>query len=73
MRDNEQGFTPTGRESFSVGLASIRERLRELEGTLEIQSDHGTKIIANVPVEHRGELTGKFAINKSQPTIQPTV
>mgnify|MGYP003472661865 CR=1 FL=1 len=54
IRDDGAGFNParpgTGR---SLGLASMRERIRLVNGTLDIESapGKGTAIIARVPVE----------------------
>jgi signal transduction histidine kinase/CheY-like chemotaxis protein len=49
---------PAGEISFGVGIPGMRERLRELGGSLEIQSSgHGTRIIATIPLNegHPGE------------------
>jgi signal transduction histidine kinase len=55
--DEGKGMTGTNGASTSsgsghgVGLSGMRERLRELGGTLEIQSGvNGTTVIAAVPV-----------------------
>jgi signal transduction histidine kinase len=58
IHDNGQGFSPEGLAAFrnskpttSVGLAGMRERLRELGGRLEIESGKsGTLLRAIVPV-----------------------
>jgi signal transduction histidine kinase len=34
-----------------VGLASMNERVRELQGLLQVESDHGTMVRATVPVD----------------------
>jgi signal transduction histidine kinase len=52
VSDNGSGFDPTQpRERASLGLASMRERVRLLRGVLDIESTpgHGTKVIAWVP------------------------
>jgi signal transduction histidine kinase len=57
VRDDGVGFDPESpREGRSLGLASMRERLRLVDGTLDIESarGRGTAIVAWVPVE--GEL-----------------
>ncbi len=49
---NRTNGAPASSESnHGVGLRGMRERLRELGGTLDIQSsEHGTTVIAAVPV-----------------------
>lgn len=52
VADNGSGFDPDRpRESASLGLASMRERVRLLRGVLDIESTpgHGTKVTAWVP------------------------
>ena len=54
VRDEGVGFDPESpREGRSLGLASMRERLRLVNGTLDVESTpgHGTAIVAWVPVE----------------------
>lgn len=54
VRDDGEGFDPEHpREGRSLGLASMRERLRLVNGTLDIESapGHGTAIVAWVPVK----------------------
>ncbi len=49
--DGHQG---AGRERVGVGIAGIRERMRELGGRLEIESGaHGTVVRASLPLEVR--------------------
>lgn len=53
VADNGSGFDPTrSRERASLGLASMRERVRLLHGALDIESTpgRGTTVIAWVPV-----------------------
>jgi signal transduction histidine kinase len=58
VKDNGKGMAPNILEAFStksgrlgVGLAGMRERLRELNGRLEVQSDtSGTRILAVLPI-----------------------
>jgi signal transduction histidine kinase len=52
VSDNGKGFDPThSRERASLGLASMRERVRLLRGQLEIESTvgRGTTVVAWVP------------------------
>jgi two-component system NarL family sensor kinase len=58
VKDNGKGMAPNILEAFrtksgrlGVGLAGMRERLRELNGRLEVQSDaSGTRILAVLPI-----------------------
>jgi nitrate/nitrite-specific signal transduction histidine kinase len=54
VADNGAGFDP-GKEpqQASLGLASMRERVRLLEGKLEIESERGrgTAILAWIPIK----------------------
>jgi signal transduction histidine kinase len=52
VRDDGVGFQADGaRPTRSLGLASMRERLRLVNGTLDIESapGHGTAVVAWVP------------------------
>jgi signal transduction histidine kinase len=54
VRDDGVGFDPAGTGTGrSLGLASMRERVQLLNGTLDVESapDQGTAIVAWVPVE----------------------
>jgi len=54
VRDDGAGFDPTGPgNGRSLGLVSMRERVRLMNGTLDIESSpgQGTTVIAWVPVE----------------------
>jgi signal transduction histidine kinase len=56
IEDAGRGFDPASADaSPGMGLLSIRERLRILNGTPHIESapDHGTRIDAFVPAERR--------------------
>jgi len=48
------GADPSG----GTGLRGLRDRVAALEGTLEIESptDRGTRIVAEIPLERRGEV-----------------
>lgn len=59
VSDNGKGFDPGKSTALGVGLAGVRERLRELQGTLEIQSARGARIIANLPVLPRAKSTAQ--------------
>jgi signal transduction histidine kinase len=52
ISDNGQGFSSEIRRPASLGLASMRERVRLLHGELDIESTpgRGTTVIASVPV-----------------------
>jgi signal transduction histidine kinase len=59
ISDEGQGMAPerlaklTSSSGTGVGLAGIRERIRQLRGTLEITSDsNGTAIVAKLPLAH---------------------
>ena len=54
VADRGAGFDPQSRGSgMSLGLASMRERVRLVHGTLEIESapGHGTTVLAWVPAD----------------------
>jgi len=54
VADNGAGFDPGNEpQQASLGLASMRERVRLLEGKLKIESErgHGTTILAWIPIE----------------------
>ena len=58
VRDNGAGFEPSlKRERLSLGLASMRERMRLLGGELNIESAPGcgTRIVAWVPVKGKAK------------------
>ena len=52
ISDNGQGFNAETRKNGSLGLASMRERVRLLHGELDIESTpgRGTTVVASVPV-----------------------
>jgi PAS domain S-box-containing protein len=52
ISDNGQGFNSELRRHASLGLASMRERVRLLQGELDIESTpgRGTTVVASVPV-----------------------
>ena len=52
ISDNGQGFDSETRRNGSLGLASMRERVRLLQGELDIESTpgRGTTVVASVPL-----------------------
>jgi len=56
ISDNGKGFDANKSEALGVGITSIRERLRELEGSLEINPGSGSRIIAKVPRKPRAQV-----------------
>lgn len=55
ISDDGKGFDPNKSGALAVGLTSVRERLRELQGALEIRSTEGTRITAIVPINLRSK------------------
>jgi signal transduction histidine kinase len=57
VRDNGKGFDPQKLQTDSLGLISMRERLRLVDGELLIHSSptRGTEVIANVRIEKARE------------------
>ena len=56
VRDEGKGISPERMAEIQsrgsgVGIAGIRERLRQFGGTMTIESDEGgTRVVANIPV-----------------------
>ena len=52
VTDDGEGFDPASLQTDSLGLISMRERLRMVGGQLEILSQHrkGTQVRAEVPL-----------------------
>lgn len=64
IRDNGVGFVPQGvRQTHGIGLASMRERLDYINGTLSISSEpgNGTLIELSAPLEGGTDETSKSA------------
>jgi signal transduction histidine kinase len=57
VRDEGDGFDPSRPEGEGYGLAGMRERLRYLGGTLEVESapGEGTRATATIPLRGRPE------------------
>jgi PAS domain S-box-containing protein len=67
IRDNGQGIPKKrlkrvieGAREAGVGIAGMRERIRELGGSMEIQSDRtGTKIVVRIPTTEKASIDPK--------------
>lgn len=58
IKDNSRGFDPqTVKQSGSFGLLGIRERVKLLKGTIEIQSAPGEGTMILIEVPHQGAYT----------------
>ena len=55
IEDNGVGFDPRGQHPGHMGLHTMRERIEELDGALEIESapGQGTLVRATVPLRAR--------------------
>jgi NarL family two-component system sensor histidine kinase YdfH len=51
IRDDGVGFDPSAIPPGHYGLLGIRERVRLLNGSLDIQTDHGTLIKIQIPLQ----------------------
>jgi PAS domain S-box-containing protein len=62
VSDDGVGFDPAENSHHGLGLTSMAERIRILEGTLGISSSpgHGTRIIATVPLRDSTELCSSY-------------
>jgi len=56
-----KSFEGRGTNFFGVGLAGMRERLRELGGQLEIRSEHGTIISVTMPLRESAKAVDASA------------
>jgi signal transduction histidine kinase len=56
VQDRGKGIPPEKRfatpGSIGVGLSGMRERVVQLGGKMDIQSDAGTKVVATLPIPH---------------------
>lgn len=51
IADTGRGFNPVGIGPAGVGLASMRERMRQITDTLRIESGaSGTRVLARAPI-----------------------
>jgi signal transduction histidine kinase len=52
VRDRGNGLTPQPGEAIGVGISGMKERLLQLGGTLDIESNHpGMAVIARLPIK----------------------
>jgi signal transduction histidine kinase/PAS domain-containing protein len=74
IRDQGKGISPERLSEIQlrrsgVGIRGMRERLRQFDGTLNIESDgSGTRVIATIPVP---KATSSEDENKAEPLQQP--
>src|SRR5260370_36627321 len=68
IRDFGRGIPPVRLKNFQavgtnfgVGLAGMRERLRELGGQLEIRSEHGTIVSVTMPLRESAKAVDASA------------
>ena len=52
IKDNGIGITNSSPSPFGNGLASMRNRIKELNGFFEIKSQEGTQVIIEAPINH---------------------
>ena len=69
----DMAFTAETRPTFGVGIPGMRERLRELGGSLEIRSSpHGTHIVATLPgAEAHSQESASAAGSSMEPKQAP--
>src|SRR6266567_469724 len=67
LADNGQGFDPGAAERGGIGLRSIRERVEQIAGTVQIHSERsqGTRIIACCPSRVREQHRQKQQTRKA--------
>ena len=57
---------------FGVGIQGVRERLRQLSGSLEIDSNgSGTVVVARLPVAKTSSSADTFSIQERSSTAAP--
>lgn len=74
IKDNGHGIPPErlqrlneGAEEAGVGIAGMRERMRELGGSLEIESgSSGTRLQAIIPVARRAQKSERVAVRQKK-------
>jgi signal transduction histidine kinase len=52
IKDNGVGVSNSSPNPFGNGIASMKNRIRELNGTFEIESKDGTKVTISAPLNH---------------------
>src|SRR5260370_13174313 len=67
LADNGQGFDPRAAEWGGIGLRSIRERVGQIAGTVQIHSERsqGTRIIACCPLACEGAASSESTDKES--------
>jgi NarL family two-component system sensor histidine kinase LiaS len=67
LADNGQGFDPRAAEWGGIGLRSIRERVEQIAGTVQIHSERsqGTRIIVCCPLACEGAAPSETADEES--------
>ena len=50
IRDNGIGFNPEKNRPYSNGLINIKKRMKDINGTIEFESNEGTSICLTVPL-----------------------
>ncbi len=67
LADNGQGFDPRVAERECIGLRSMRERMEQIAGTIQIHSERsqGTRIVACCPLAYEGTVLSESADEES--------
>jgi len=67
LTDNGQGFDPRAAEWGGIGLRSMRERMEQIAGTIQIHSERsqGTRIVACCPLAYEGTVLSESADEES--------
>src|SRR6266568_7615177 len=67
LADNGQGFDPRVAEREGIGLRSMRERMEQIAGTIQIHSERsqGTRIVACCPLAYEGAAPSETADEES--------
>src|SRR6266702_622849 len=63
LADNGQGFDPRAVQQKGIGLRSMRERMEQIAGTIQIHSERsqGTRIVACCPLAYEGTVLSESA------------
>ena len=51
IHDNGKGIDWNNRRSFSNGLNNMKNRMKEIDGSVSFTNENGTKIILSVPLK----------------------